>query len=53
MTDEYCIVCGVKLKDNLFETLVYPHYEFKEGKACFGCGKRKQEKNMKGKGITK
>ena len=51
--NEYCIICGIKLKDNLFDKIVYPHYEFKDGKACFSCGKRQQEKNMTSKGLKK
>lgn len=51
--NEYCIICGVKLKDSAFDKFIYPHYQFKEGKACFGCGKRKAEANMAKKGIKK
>jgi len=49
---EYCFICGIKLKDSMINNLIYPPYEFKEGKACFGCGKRRMVQN-RNKNIKK
>jgi len=51
MDKEFCIICGQKIKTGIFNELVYPSDEFKDGKACFYCSKEIIGKNMKDKGF--
>lgn len=44
---KFCYVCGERIKEDMYNSLVYPKYEFKKGYACFSCGKRIKEKKMK------
>ena len=35
---KYCIICKQRIKNNFFNDIVYPEYEFEDGVACFSCG---------------
>ena len=48
---KFCHICGKVIKENIFNQLVYPCEEFKEGYACFFCSKKVEDRNVKKKGL--